>query len=106
MKTYNKQLLMEIANGLRKQGFTLSESLKRAWHTLKLKSRMAQGNVSFFYLKEDGTERFALGCYAKAPQRESTGPARKPNPMIFVYYDLFVEGWRSCRVDRLLLDTY
>lgn len=99
-----KRDVMTLAHALRKSGLRFADALKRAWYALKLKARMMRGNVSFFYTKEDGSERFALGSYAQAPARDNTGTARKPNPLVLVYFDLFTNDWRSCRIDRLILD--
>ena len=98
---------MKLAHALRKAGMSFSEAIKRAWYTFRLKARMAMATVTFFYTKDDGSERMAVGCYAKAPQRTDTDkPKKKPNPLVLGYFDLFANDWRSCRIDRLLPDQY
>lgn len=104
MQSYNKSSLMQLAQALRKTGLSLRDALIRAWKTIKLKAQMLIKPVSFFYKKDDGTERFAVGYYGAAPVVTSQKPA-KPSPVLVVkYYDTLAAMWRSFRADRLILD--
>ncbi|AKD55014.1 SH3 beta-barrel fold-containing protein [Spirosoma radiotolerans] len=97
-----KRQLMILANALRKQGFSLSQALKRAWAVIRLKAEMLVKPVSFFYRKDDGSERFAVGYYGLAPAVTTTDS--KPGSVLAIrYYDTLAMGWRSFRADRLIL---
>ena len=66
----------------------------------KLKEMMRAGNVSFTYLKKDGTERHATGTLStdiipSENQPKSEGE-RNMSEDILRYYDVDKEGWRSC----------
>ncbi|GAB2582336.1 SH3 beta-barrel fold-containing protein [Spirosoma areae] len=88
---------------IKKAGLSFGEALKRAWATVRLKAQMLVKPVSFFYYKDDGSERFAVGYYGAAPETKSDA---KPSGTLLAirYYDTLVQGWRSFRADRLILD--
>lgn len=89
---------------VRKSGLSFSNALKRAWAAVKLKTAMHVKAVSFFYLKEDGTERYAIGSYRLAPISIHPIVLRPEAPGTVRYYDILSNGWRSFRIDRLILD--
>lgn len=93
---------MRLAHALRRAGLSFGEAISRAWRALKLKAEMMVKPVSFFYLKDDGSERFAVGYYGATTTPASSG---KPSPVNVVkYYDTLAGGWRSFRIDRLIID--
>lgn len=65
MSTERKNRLSEIMSlawqFVRKNGYTLSEALKKAWLNIKLKAAMRQKIVKFYYQKVDGSIREAFG---------------------------------------------
>lgn len=74
----------------------------------ELKEALRQGVIEFEYLKKDGvTHRKAKGTLnTELIQEHNATPKGTGNdtPHLLKYYDLNVEGWRSCRVDNLLFD--
>lgn len=81
---------------------SFGKALKQAWAAVKLKTQMLTRPVSFFYVKEDGTERFAVGHYAAATP--ATGSSKPTSPLVIRYFDTLANGWRSFRADRLLIN--
>jgi hypothetical protein len=80
------------------------DASKKAWATRRLQAQMQQKPVSFFYRKDDGTERFAVGDKIEAPTPTKTPPTGKPaNALVVRYYDTLAGGWRSFRADRLIV---
>ncbi len=86
---------------VRSTKLTFSEALKKAWATIRLKAEMLIKPVSFFYRKGDGTERFAVGHYAAAPATDSN--SKPTSPLVVRYFDTLAYGWRSFRIDRLIV---
>ena len=92
MSTEKKHTLKEIMSlawqFVKRNGFTISEALKVAWANIKLKSRMNDGIVKFYFRKVDGSIREAYGtlCEKLMPAREGESK-RKPNDTVQVYFD-------------------
>lgn len=100
--TLRPEALKLTAQIVRQTRMPFGKAQKQAWATVKLKAEMLQKPVSFFYRKDDGSERFAVGHY---PAIDTVTPTDKPgNPLVHRYYDTLVNGWRSFRADRLLID--
>lgn len=72
----------------------------QAWATVKLKAQMQAGPVGFWYIKDDGTTRFAIGHFIPQPTPSDSGKAT--NPLVVRYFDTLSNGWRSFRADRLV----
>ena len=69
----------------------------KAWATIKLTAAMQKGPVGFWYTKEDGTTRFAVGHHLTAAE-----PTAKPaKPLVVRYFDTQANGIRSFRADRI-----
>lgn len=85
---------------VRNAKLSFSQALKKAWATIRLKAEMLIKPVSFFYRKNDGTERFAVGHYASA--NETTANSTSTSPLVVRYFDTLAGGWRSFRIDRLV----
>lgn len=66
----------------------------KAWATVKLKAKMQVEPVSFCYIKDDGSYRFATGQYATTTT----------SPLVVRYFDTDANGVRSFRIDRLIPD--
>lgn len=88
-----------LANALRyEMGFTASEAFKQAWKVIKAKVAMALGEVSFTYVKKDGSVRPATGttdCSVTNYTPKANKPAKKRNPLYIRYYDMAAAGFRQ-----------
>ena len=66
----------------------------------QLKNLMRNGKVSFTYVKNDGTERHAIGTLSTdiipSESQPKTDGGRNLSEDILRYYDVEKEGWRSC----------
>ncbi|WP_338871677.1 SH3 beta-barrel fold-containing protein [Spirosoma sp. SC4-14] len=100
-----KKSVMILAAQLPKLSQSLSAALKRAWVAIKLKAQMAEKATGFFYRKEDGTERYAIGFNKLMPAPKPDARPKPYNPLVITYFDVTVDAVRSCRVDRLIMDN-
>jgi hypothetical protein len=71
----------------------------QAWATIRLKTQMQAGPVAFWYVKDDGTTRYAIGHFIPTSM-EGSKPA---SPLVVRYFDTLANGWRSFRADRLII---
>lgn len=91
---------LKLASLLVKQtAMSFGAAQKQAWASVKLCAQMQQKPVSFFYRKDDGTERFAVGHY---PPATASQPVMV-SALVVRYFDTLADGWRSFRVDRLII---
>ena len=101
-----KQTLSEIMSlawqMVKRNGYTMSEALRRAWRNFKLRARLAVGIVKFYYSKVDGTMREAFGTLAPKHLPQTKGMERKPNPTTQTYYDTEKCEWRCFKVANLV----
>ena len=70
-----------------------------------LKKMMKNGVVAFDFLKKDGTIRRAHGTLDSSmlpPMDTTKTSTRKPNPNVFVYYDIDKESFRSFIKDNFI----
>ena len=88
---------------IRKNGYSLSEALKVAWRNIKVRTRMREGIVKFYFVKIDGTVREAYGtlCERLIPVH-SDGQGRKKNDTVQVYWDTEREAFRSFKKANLV----
>lgn len=82
---------------------TMSAALKLAWKRYKLVSKLKTGIASFSFKKATGELRQAIGTlrngnFDYTPKTTDT----KINLQIVKYFDINSNGWRSCRIDRLI----
>ena len=65
MSTQKRNQLREIMqmawSFVRKNGYTMSETLKGAWTNIKLRALLDKKVVEFYFKKNDGTLRQAFG---------------------------------------------
>ncbi|MDB5240560.1 MAG: hypothetical protein JWP57_1185 [Spirosoma sp.] len=66
----------------------------QAWATVKLLAKMQNGPTEFTYIKDDRTQRLAIG---ESPTPDSS------KPFVIRYRDLEADGIRSFRADRLVI---
>jgi len=96
MKKENlKNIMTEAHRFIKIAGLSLSEALRKAWANFKLKLKMAQGIVKFYFQKVDGTIREAYGTLAANLVPETSGnDMRKKNDTTQVYFDTEKQEWR------------
>lgn len=102
MKREHLQKIMSQAwQMVKRNGFTMAEALRKAWLNFKLRAKMANGIVKFYFEKVDGTLREAYGTLKSELLPESKGAERKPNPMVQVYFDTEKSEYRCFKVANL-----
>ena len=87
---------------VKRNGFTMAEALRTAWLNIKLRAKMAQSIVKFYYSKVDGSMREAYGTLNPAIMPETKGSERKANPTIQTYYDSEKCEYRCFKMLRML----
>lgn len=106
MSTERKNRLSEIMSlawqFVRKNGYTFSEALKKAWLNIKLKAAMRQKIVKFYYQKVDGSIREAFGTLKESLLPMTQGTEKKANSTLFTYFDSERESWRSFKRANIL----
>lgn len=80
---------------------TFAQCLKAAWLKIKVVASMKKGNVSFKFIKSDGTERVAQGALTGFDYTPKTTES-KPKAELVKYFDLEVLSFRSFRIDRFV----
>jgi hypothetical protein len=102
MKREHLQKIMRQAwQMVKRNGFTMAEALRIAWLNFKLRAKMANGIVKFYFEKIDGTLREAYGTLKSELLPESKSAERKHNPMVQVYYDTEKREFRCFKVANL-----
>ena len=100
MKTLTLRQIMNLAwQFVKRNGFSMSEALKKAWANYKLKEAMKKGIVKFYFQKVDGSLREAYGTLINLPQ--TSGKQRKSNPTIQVYFDTEKQEYRCFKKANL-----
>lgn len=100
MKTLTLRQIMNLAwQFVKRNGFSMSEALKKAWANFKLKEAMKKGIVKFYFQKVDGSLREAYGTLTNLPQ--TSGKQRKSNPTIQVYFDTEKQEYRCFKKANL-----
>ena len=87
---------------VKRNGFTMAEALRTAWLNIKLRAKMAQSIVKFYYSKVDGSMREAYGTLNPAIMPETKGSERKANPTIQTYYDSEKCEYRCFKMANLI----
>lgn len=105
MKETFKMTLKQVMNlawqFVRKNGKSLQEALRTAWLNVKLKSRMRERIVKFFFQKVDGTIREAYGTLKEGVLPPTKGNGN-PNPTTQCYYDTEKEAYRCFKKANLI----
>lgn len=107
MSTQRKMTLRDIMTLawrlVKRNGFSLSEALKVAWHNAKLKAQMSKGIAKFYFRKVDGTIREAYGTLKSDLVPDLVGDRkRKPNDTVQTYYDTERQEWRCYKKANLM----
>ena len=101
---YMRQVMNKAWAYVKECSMTFVEALKLAWKWLKLTIKMKQSNVSFSYLKVDGTTiRNAIGTLRpEVLPAQKSNRGRKVKLINFRYFDLDKNEWRSFNINNLL----
>jgi len=107
MKTPNqiRSAVATLAQALRKTGLDLSAAFRRAWKVIKLKAQLATGEVSFTYIKKDGSLRPATGTTdieTIPADKRPKGTGGNYSPLYVRYFDRAANGYRSFAAARLV----
>ena len=82
-----------------KPGFPWSDILRHAWYFVHFREWLAEGLVTFTYLKHDNSIRDARGTLCERLIPKDDRPQRlrfiRPNYAIINYYDIDRKAWRS-----------
>ena len=82
-----------------KLGFPWSDILRHAWYFVHFREWLAEGLVTFTYLKHDNSIRDARGtlCDLLIPLEDRPKGTKSSivNPSIVNYYDIDRKAWRS-----------
>ncbi|WP_018620776.1 SH3 beta-barrel fold-containing protein [Spirosoma luteum] len=103
MKTQNSlrtQVLKLTALLVKQTALSFGAAQKQAWASVKLCAQMQERPVRFYYWKEDGSQREAVGFYGANTQIDTSIPRKG---LAIRYYDTLVQNWRSFRPDRLII---
>lgn len=87
---------------VKRNGFTMSEALKKAWANIKLRAKMRKGIVKFYFQKVDGTLREAYGTLKENLLPETKGTGRKANDTLQTYYDTEKGEYRCFKKANLI----
>lgn len=87
---------------VKRNGFTMSEALKRAWANIKLKAAMKERIVKFYFQKVDGSIREAYGTLNERIVPATQGDGRKKNDTVQVYYDTERQEYRCFKKANLV----
>lgn len=82
---------------------TLSDALKAAWKAVKLRMALKVGKVEVTFRKASGeiTTRTATLC-SDFFEYTNKGTNRVPKPSVISFYSLTDNGFRACRIERLI----
>ena len=103
----NKQFLSEVMTlawqFVKKNGYTLSEALKKAWANFKLMIEMQKHIVKFYFQKVDGSIREAYGTLAANLIPAITGnDKRAKNDTVQTYFDTEKQEFRCFKKANLV----
>ncbi|MEH6304672.1 SH3 beta-barrel fold-containing protein [Olivibacter sp. CPCC 100613] len=106
MTMQNKSKLSEIMKlawqFIKRNGYSLRDALRCAWANIRLKAKMLNGIVRFYFTKVDGTVREAFGTLNNRIMPTAEGEnKRKHNDTIQVYYDTERMEYRSFKKANL-----
>lgn len=88
---------------VKRNGFTLSDGLKKAWLVFKTKARMYKGIVKFYFQKVDGTLREAYGTLNPKLMPPIDGNDRRAKcPTVQVYFDTEKQEFRCFKIANLI----
>ena len=102
IKNQLKEVMLMAWTFVKRNGFTMSEALKCAWASMKLKAAMKQRIVKFYFTKVDGSVREAYGTLKENLVPATSGESRKKNDTVQVYFDTERQEYRCYKKANLL----
>ena len=87
---------------IKKNGYSLSEALTCAWLNIKVRAKMSECIVKFYFQKVDGSVREAYGTLKESLIPATTGSDRKRNDTVQTYFDTEKGEWRCYKKANLL----
>lgn len=103
MKKEKLQSVMCLAwQFVKKNGYNISDALKVAWANIKLKAKMQNSIVKFYFQKVDGSVREAFGTLSSKIVPETKGESKK-DITTQVYYDTEKGAYRCFKMANLVL---
>ena len=102
-KNQMKEVMSLAWSFVKRNGFSMSETLKVAWANMKLKLQMKSKIVKFYFQKVDGSVREAYGTLnAKLMPAIAGTDNRKKNDTVQTYYDTERQEFRCFKKANLL----
>ena len=104
MKRKDLSIIMKEAHRfVQIAGLSMSEALKRSWANFKLRIKMVEGIVKFYFQKIDGTVREAYGTLSGSLIPAIAGTDnRKKNDTTQTYFDTEKQEWRCFKKLNLI----
>ena len=111
MSTTRRNTLREVMNlawqFVKRNGFSMSKAMKVAWTNVKVRTRMRDGIVKFYFRKVDGTMREAYGTLQeRLIPAHTDGQGRKKNDTVQTYYDTEKQDWRCYKKANIVLMAF
>ena len=102
-KNQMKEVMSLAWSFVKRNGFSMSETLKVAWANMKLKLQMKSKIVKFYFQKVDGSVREAYGTLNEKLMPAIAGTDnRKKNDTVQTYYDTERQEFRCYKKANLL----
>ena len=102
-KNQMKEVMSLAWSFVKRNGFSMSETLKVAWANMKLKLQMKSKIVKFYFQKVDGSVREANGTLNEKLMPAIAGTDnRKKNDTVQTYYDTERQEFRCFKKANLL----
>jgi hypothetical protein len=102
-KNQMKEVMSLAWSFVKRNGFSMSETLKVAWANMKLKLQMKSKIVKFYFQKVDGSVREAYGTLNEKLMPAIAGTDnRKKNDTVQTYYDTERQEFRCFKKANLL----
>lgn len=102
-KNQMKKVMSLAWSFVKRNGFSMSETLKVAWANMKLKLQMKSKIVKFYFQKVDGSVREAYGTLNEKLMPAIAGTDnRKKNDTVQTYYDTERQEFRCFKKANLL----
>lgn len=103
-RKFDRREILNLAwQMVKRNGMSMVDAMKKAWLNAKLKMRMYEGIVKFWFQKVDGTIREAYGTLKSELLPKEGKGSRKMNDSVNVFFDTEKGGWRSYKKANLIM---